>query len=55
VSTVSLWLAGVNPDLLKVIERSSLGSALGRERMFFNLPKALERFQGAGGEDGRGQ
>ena len=42
---VSIWLAAVNPDLLKVIERSPLGAALGRERMFFNLQKALEAWQ----------
>jgi SulP family sulfate permease len=42
---VSLWLAAVNPDLLKIVERSPLGAALGRERMFFNLHKALENWQ----------
>ena len=42
---VSLWLAAVNPDLLKLIERSLLGAALGHERMFFNLHKALEAWQ----------
>jgi MFS superfamily sulfate permease-like transporter len=44
---VSLWLAALNPDLLKIIERAPLGKALGRERMFFNLPKALEAYQAA--------
>lgn len=39
---VELWLAAVNPDLLKVIERSPLGAALGHDRMFFNLGKALD-------------
>lgn len=42
---VSLWLAAVNPDLLKLIERSPLGAALGKERMYFNLHKALEAYQ----------
>jgi sulfate permease, SulP family len=42
---VSLWLAAVNPDLLKMIERSPLGTALGRERMFFNLYKAVKAYQ----------
>ena len=42
---VTLWLAAVNPDLLKTIERSPLGAALGHERMFFNLPKVLEAWQ----------
>lgn len=42
---ISLWLAAVNPDLLKTIERSPLGAALGHERMFFNLHKVLEAWQ----------
>jgi sulfate permease, SulP family len=45
---VSLWLAALNPDLLRSIERSPLGMALGRERMFFNLYKALEVWQRTG-------
>lgn len=39
---VELWLAGLNPDVLRLIERAPLGAALGHERMFFNLRKALE-------------
>jgi high affinity sulfate transporter 1 len=39
---VTLWLSNVNPGLLKIIERSPLGAALGRERMFFTLRKAME-------------
>jgi SulP family sulfate permease len=42
---VTLWLAAVNPDLLKTIKRSPLGVALGEERMFFNLQKALAAWQ----------
>lgn len=42
---IILWLASVNPDLLKIIERSPLGVALGHERMFFNLHKALEAWR----------
>jgi hypothetical protein len=38
-------LAAINPDLLKVIERSSLGSALGHERMFFDLSSALDSYR----------
>jgi sulfate permease, SulP family len=45
---VSLWLAAVNPDLLKRIERSPLGNVLDRKRMFFNLHKALEAWQHVG-------
>ena len=43
---VTLWLAAVNPDLLRVIERSPLGRTLGHERMFFSLAKALEAYRG---------
>jgi high affinity sulfate transporter 1 len=46
---VTLWLANVNPDLLAIIERSPLGAALGRERMFFSLRKAMEAWHGAQG------
>lgn len=46
---VSLWLAAINPDLLKIIERSSLGAALGHERMFFNLSSALDVYRKEGG------
>jgi SulP family sulfate permease len=42
---VTLWLAAVNPDLLKTIKRSPLGVVLGEERMFFNLQKALAAWQ----------
>jgi sulfate permease, SulP family len=42
---ITLWLAAVNPDLLKILQGSSLGMVLGRARMFFNLHKALEAWQ----------
>jgi MFS superfamily sulfate permease-like transporter len=45
---VSLWLAAVNPDLLQIIARAPLGAALGHERLFFNLHKALEAWQHTG-------
>ena len=38
----TLWLAGINPDLLKMIERSPLGAIPGHECMFFDLRKVLE-------------
>lgn len=38
---VDLWLVGLNPEVLSVVEKSSLGQTLGRERMFFNLEQAL--------------
>ena len=40
-----LWLAALNPEVLRVVQRSPLGQALGRERMFFTLQNAVERFQ----------
>ncbi len=40
-----LWLAALNPEVLRVVQRSPLGQALGRERMFFTLQHAVERFQ----------
>jgi MFS superfamily sulfate permease-like transporter len=41
-----LWLAALNPEVLRVVLRSPLGRALGRERLFFTLQQAVERFQG---------
>jgi high affinity sulfate transporter 1 len=43
---VELWLAGLTPDVLAMVQRSPLGQTLGRERMLFNLEVAVERFQG---------
>jgi len=39
---IALWLAAINPGLLKTIERTPLCSELGSDRMFFDLHKALE-------------
>ena len=44
-----LWLAGLNPAVFEVIERSKLGATLGRERMFLNMQAAVEKFQQRGG------
>jgi anti-anti-sigma regulatory factor len=41
---VSVWLVGLNPDVLSVIHRSSLGEVLGRERMHFNLEVAVAKY-----------
>lgn len=40
-----LWLVALNPEALGMVQRSSLGETRGRERMPFNLPTAVERFQ----------
>ncbi len=42
---ITLWLAALNPEPLKIIERSPLGTTLGRERMFFNLEQAVEAYE----------
>jgi sulfate permease, SulP family len=41
---VSLWLAGLNPGVLQMIQKSPLGGVLGREAMFFNLELAVEKY-----------
>jgi MFS superfamily sulfate permease-like transporter len=45
---IELWLAGVTPDLRQVIERSPLGVALGPQRFFHNLFKALDAWENPG-------
>jgi hypothetical protein len=44
-----LWLAALNPAVLEVVQRSKLGAVLGRERMFFNVEGAVEKFERTGG------
>jgi high affinity sulfate transporter 1 len=41
---VSLWLAGLNPEPLRLIQKSALGKTLGRPRMYFNLDQAVRAF-----------
>jgi len=41
---VSIWLVGLNPEVLSVIQRSSLGNVLGRERMHFNMEMAVAKY-----------
>ena len=47
---VMLWLVGLNPEVLKTVQNSELGETLGRERMLFNLERAVENFQGQSGK-----
>lgn len=42
---ILLWLVGLNPVVLKMVQRSSLGETLGRERMHFTLEMALAKYQ----------
>jgi high affinity sulfate transporter 1 len=42
---VELWLSALNPNVLEVVERSSLASVLGKERLFFKLQTAVEAYE----------
>jgi len=42
---VLLWLVGLTPGVLDVVQHSPLGETLGRERMFFNVEQAVNKFQ----------
>jgi anti-anti-sigma regulatory factor len=43
-SGVALWLAGLNPEPLQLIQKSALGRTLGRARMYFNLEQAVRSY-----------
>ena len=43
---VQLWLIGMTPRVLAIVQRSPLGQLLGREGMHFNLEIALARYLG---------
>jgi len=45
---VSMWMAALNPEVLKVVQQSTLGQTLGRERMFFDVPSAVQHYERAG-------
>jgi len=42
---LEVWLVGLNPAVLAVVQRSTLGETLGRERLLFNLEMAVARHQ----------
>src|SRR5262249_37611356 len=42
---IALWLTALNPNVLEVVQRSTLGATLGRERMFFKLQTAVETYE----------
>jgi anti-anti-sigma factor len=42
---VMLWLVGLNPGVLAMVQNSPLGKTLGRERMFFDLEQAVAKYQ----------
>jgi sulfate permease, SulP family len=41
-----VWLVGMNPRVLQMIQRSRLGEALGTDNMHFNLEVAVARYLG---------
>ncbi len=41
---VQLWLAALSPEALRQVQGSALGAELGRERMFFTLAAAVDRY-----------
>jgi MFS superfamily sulfate permease-like transporter len=41
---ISLWLAGLNPRVLTMVQKSPLGEALGREGMHFDVETAVVRY-----------
>ena len=43
---IRIWLVGMNPDVLAMIQRSSLGKTLGRQGMHFNLETAVMKYIG---------
>jgi MFS superfamily sulfate permease-like transporter len=47
---VLFWLVGMTPEVLEVVQRSTLGATLGRERMKFNLETAVAQYLALGGQ-----
>jgi SulP family sulfate permease len=41
---VALWLAALSPEALGLVRASDLGDRLGRERMLFTVPQAVDRY-----------
>ena len=41
---VFLWLVGLNPGVLQMVQKSPLGELLGREAMHFNLETAVTKY-----------
>jgi high affinity sulfate transporter 1 len=42
---VRMWLVGLTPGVLRVVQKSRLGEVLGREELHFNLEAAVAKFQ----------
>jgi high affinity sulfate transporter 1 len=46
---VSVWLVGLNPQVLNMVQRSPLGEMLGRDGLQFNLETAVAKYAGERG------
>jgi MFS superfamily sulfate permease-like transporter len=42
---IELWIAALNPSVLEILRSTELGRRLGRERLFFNVQQAVERYE----------
>ena len=42
---ITVWLAGLNPNVLACIRSSSLADRLGRERLLFNARAVIKKYQ----------
>jgi MFS superfamily sulfate permease-like transporter len=42
---IAMWMASLNPEVLRVVQQSPLGRTLGRERMFFNVQSAVQAYE----------
>jgi MFS superfamily sulfate permease-like transporter len=42
---ITVWLVGLNPDVLAMVRRSPLGEALGHDRMCFDMEQAVARYR----------
>jgi len=51
---VRLWLVGMNPRVLGVMQRSQLGEVLGSDAMHFNLEIAVAKYLGTAARSGAG-
>lgn len=42
---IELWIAALNPSVRRVVQNTELGRRLGRERTFFHVQHAVERYE----------
>ena len=43
-SGIILWFTTLNSTVFELIERAPLGTTMGHQRMFFDLPSAVEHY-----------